>query len=92
MHLRPDDHDWYREVAREWRPLRFLDAVLVCIDPPADAEFFTATWLLERPRGGRAACIQPAAGAARTLGKNCHRRVCAIYANNADHPALAAVT
>ena len=48
MHLRPDDHDWYREVAREWRPLRFLDAVLVCIDPPADAEFFTATWLLER--------------------------------------------
>lgn len=31
MHLRPDDHDWYREVAREWRPLRFLDAVLVCI-------------------------------------------------------------
>ncbi|MFV0371322.1 MAG: glutathione synthase [Azonexus sp.] len=48
LHLRPDDHDWYREISRTWRPLHFLDALMVSLDPPADAEFFAATWLLER--------------------------------------------
>ncbi len=48
LHLRPDDHDWYRETGREWRPLKGLDAVIVRLDPPLDREFLAATWLLER--------------------------------------------
>lgn len=48
LHLRPDDHDWYRETGRAWRPLRSLDAVVVCLEPPADGEFLAVTWLLER--------------------------------------------
>ena len=24
LHLRPDDHDWYRETGREWISLKFL--------------------------------------------------------------------
>ena len=46
--LRPDDHDWYRETGREWRPLRHFDAVIMRKDPPFDFEYLTATWLLER--------------------------------------------
>jgi len=48
MHLRPDDHDWYRETGREWLPLKAFDAVIMRKDPPFDFEYLTATWLLER--------------------------------------------
>jgi glutathione synthase len=48
LHLRPDDHDWYRETGREWKPLKAFDAVIMRKDPPFDFEFLTATWLLER--------------------------------------------
>jgi glutathione synthase len=48
LHLRPDDHDWYRETGREWLPLKAFDAVVMRKDPPFDFEFLTATWLLER--------------------------------------------
>ncbi|HEX6734130.1 MAG TPA: glutathione synthase, partial [Azonexus sp.] len=48
LHLRPDDHDWFRETGCEWLPLRHFDAVLMRRDPPFDREYLTATWLLER--------------------------------------------
>ncbi len=48
LHLRPDDHDWYRETGREWLPLKAFDAVVMRKDPPFDFEYITATWLLER--------------------------------------------
>ena len=48
LHLRPDDHDWYRETGREWMPLKAFDAVIMRRDPPFDFEYLTATWLLER--------------------------------------------
>jgi len=48
LHLRPDDHDWYRETGREWMPLTAFDAVIMRKDPPFDFEYLTATWLLER--------------------------------------------
>lgn len=48
LHMRPDDHDWYRERAREWMPLKTFDAVIMRRDPPFDFEYLTATWLLER--------------------------------------------
>lgn len=48
LHLRPDDHDWYRETGREWTPLTAFDAVIMRKDPPFDFEYVTATWLLER--------------------------------------------
>ena len=48
LHLRSDDHDWCRETGRSWRPLTAFDAVIMRKDPPFDAEYLTATWLLER--------------------------------------------
>jgi glutathione synthase len=48
LHLRPDDHDWYRETGREWTPLKAFDAIIMRKDPPFDFEYITATWLLER--------------------------------------------
>ncbi len=48
MHMRPDDHDWYRERARSWLPLTYFDAVIMRKDPPFDFEYLTATWLLQR--------------------------------------------
>ncbi len=48
LHLRPDDHDWFRETGCEWRPLKSFDAVLMRRDPPFDSEYLAATWLLER--------------------------------------------
>ncbi|MFN4324332.1 MAG: glutathione synthase [Azonexus sp.] len=48
LHLRPDDHDWYRETGRAWMPLTAFDAVIMRRDPPFDFEYLTATWLLER--------------------------------------------
>ena len=46
--LRPDDHDWFRELGCEIRPLTDFDAVIMRKDPPFDFEYLTATWLLER--------------------------------------------
>ncbi len=48
LHLRPDDHDWYRETGREWQRLAGFDAVVMRKDPPFDSEYVAATWLLER--------------------------------------------
>ncbi len=48
LHMRPDDHDWYRETGREWIPLKAFDAVVMRKDPPFDFEYLTATWLLEK--------------------------------------------
>ncbi|KAB2928126.1 MAG: glutathione synthase [Dechloromonas sp.] len=48
LHLRPDDHDWFRETGCEWRPLKSFDAVVMRRDPPFDSEYLAATWLLER--------------------------------------------
>jgi glutathione synthase len=48
LHLRPDDHDWYRETGRETTSLKRFDAVIMRKDPPFDFEYLTATWLLER--------------------------------------------
>ena len=46
--LRPDDHDWFRKLGCEIRPLTDFDAVIMRKDPPFDFEYLTATWLLER--------------------------------------------
>ncbi len=46
--LRPDDHDWFRELGCEIGPLATFDAVIMRKDPPFDFEYLTATWLLER--------------------------------------------
>jgi glutathione synthase len=48
LSLRPDDHDWYREIGRAPTPLRDFDAVLMRKDPPFNFEYVAATWLLER--------------------------------------------
>ncbi len=48
LHMRPDDHDWHREISREWLPLKAFDGVIMRKDPPFDFEYITATWLLER--------------------------------------------
>ncbi|MDR3323774.1 MAG: glutathione synthase [Zoogloeaceae bacterium] len=48
LSIRPDDHDWYRETGFEAMPLNAFDAVLMRKAPPFDAEYVTATWLLER--------------------------------------------
>jgi len=48
LHLRDDDHDWYRETGCQTLPLTAFDAVIMRKDPPFDAEYVTATWLLER--------------------------------------------
>lgn len=48
LHIRDDDHDWYRETGRDVLPLKHFDAVLMRKDPPFDFEYITATWLLER--------------------------------------------
>jgi glutathione synthase len=55
--MRPDDHDWYRESGCEWHPLRQFDAVIMRKDPPFDAEFLAATWLLERAEADGARII-----------------------------------
>ena len=48
LHLRPDDHDWYRETGSHGMALKDFDVVLMRKDPPFDVEYVTATWLLER--------------------------------------------
>lgn len=39
---------WFQEMGREEVALKDLDAVIMRKDPPFDAEFVTATWLLEQ--------------------------------------------
>lgn len=39
---------WYSELGREEVALKDLDAIIMRKDPPFDAEFVTATWLLEQ--------------------------------------------
>jgi glutathione synthase len=48
LHLRPDDHDWYRDTGCTRMSLDGFDAVIMRKDPPFDFEYLTATWLLER--------------------------------------------
>jgi len=46
--LQDSDDDWYHAAAPEHSPLTRFSAVLMRQDPPFDAEYVTATWLLER--------------------------------------------
>ncbi len=46
--LLADDHAWYREGARETRPLKDFSAVIMRKDPPFDMEYVYSTYLLER--------------------------------------------
>lgn len=48
LQLSADDHAWYQAGEPEKRSLVSFDAVLMRQDPPFDAEYVTATWLLER--------------------------------------------
>lgn len=48
LRLCDDAHAWYEAGAEEIRPLTDFDAVLMRQDPPFDAEYVTATWILER--------------------------------------------
>jgi glutathione synthase len=43
-----DDHNWHAAGEAEKRSLNSFDAVLMRQDPPFDAEYVAATWLLER--------------------------------------------
>lgn len=43
-----DDHAWYTSMPAERHLLSDFDAILMRQDPPFDAEYVTATWLLER--------------------------------------------
>jgi len=45
---------WCAQGEREHQPLNAFDAVLMRQDPPFDAEYVTATWLLERAEAGGA--------------------------------------
>lgn len=44
----PDDHHWYEEGITSTLPLTTFGAVLMRQDPPFDAEYLAATWILER--------------------------------------------
>jgi len=48
LHLRADDHDWYRETGRDNVALSSFDALVMRKDPPFDIEYVNSTWLLER--------------------------------------------
>lgn len=43
-----DKHHWYQPGSAEVLPLTAFDAVLMRQDPPFDAEYVAATWILER--------------------------------------------
>jgi glutathione synthase len=43
-----DDSCWYSAAAPALQPLTYFDAVLMRQDPPFDAEYVAATWILER--------------------------------------------
>jgi len=46
--LAESNEDWYQAGTTERQALKNFDAVLMRQDPPFDAEYVTATWLLER--------------------------------------------
>ncbi|GAB2898089.1 glutathione synthase [Uliginosibacterium flavum] len=46
--LASDDAHWYSAAAPALQPLAYFDAVLMRQDPPFDAEYIAATWILER--------------------------------------------
>jgi len=48
IRLRDDNHDWFEPGEAEVLPLSAFDAVLMRQDPPFDAEYVAATWILER--------------------------------------------
>lgn len=48
IRLRDDNHDWFEPGEAEVLPLSTFDAVLMRQDPPFDAEYVAATWILER--------------------------------------------
>jgi glutathione synthase len=48
LRLSADDTNWYALLGTERRRLDAFDAVLMRQDPPFDAEYVAATWLLER--------------------------------------------
>ncbi len=43
-----DNHAWYEAGQEDTQPLTHFDAVLMRQDPPFDAEYVAATWILER--------------------------------------------
>jgi glutathione synthase len=48
LSVRADDQDWFSAAPPSRHALNDFDAVLMRQDPPFDAEYVTATWLLER--------------------------------------------
>lgn len=46
--LHPDDEVWFSVGPMEHQPLSVFDVVLMRQDPPFDAEYVAATWILER--------------------------------------------
>jgi glutathione synthase len=92
--MRPDDHDWYRESGCEWHPLRQFDAVIMRKDPPFDAEFLAATWLLERAEADGARIINRPGALRDHSEKLAIAELSRVHSTNpggARHPALAAL-
>ncbi|MDB5801334.1 MAG: glutathione synthetase [Rhodocyclales bacterium] len=48
LRISPDDANWYALLGTERHRLDAFDAVLMRQDPPFDAEYVAATWVLER--------------------------------------------
>jgi len=48
LHMSADDAHWFEALGSERKTLDTFDAVLMRQDPPFDAEYVAATWLLER--------------------------------------------
>jgi glutathione synthase len=48
LHMSTDDTRWHEVLGSERKHLNTFDAVLMRQDPPFDAEYVAATWLLER--------------------------------------------
>lgn len=48
VRVNDDNHDWFEPGVEEVLPLTAFDAVLMRQDPPFDAEYVAATWILER--------------------------------------------
>ncbi len=48
LQVHQDNHAWYQADAAQQLPLTAFDAVLMRQDPPFDAEYVAATWILER--------------------------------------------
>jgi glutathione synthase len=58
LHLRPDDHDWYRETGRAWMPLTAFDAVIIRRDPPLRFRVPHRHLAARTRRSGWRACLQ----------------------------------